>query len=259
MQSADHLMEFAAELARKAGSFILNQRPASLSVKEKNTPVDLVTEMDVRSEQLIVEAIRNRFPKHDILAEEGGRSPGSGSVRWVIDPIDGTTNYAHGYPCYCVSIGVEVEGKVVAGAVYDPNRRELFTALRDAGAWLNGFPIRVSEETELADALLATGFSYRRDEIRHNLDLFCRMVLNSRAVRRVGSAALDLCYVGCGRFDGFWELSLNPWDLAAGSLVVREAGGVVSTLDGKPTTIYQPQTLATNGRIHDAMSRLLTS
>lgn len=256
-ESADHLLTFAADLARRAGALIVNQRPDQLAVDKKGR-IDLVTEMDLRSEELIVETIRNRFPKHEILAEEGGRREGvGGNVLWLVDPIDGTTNYTHGYPCYCVSIAAEIDGVVAAGAVYDPNRDEIFTALRDEGAWLNGQAISVSEAEELEEALLATGFAYGEEEIRRNLELFCRIMKRSRAVRRDGSAALDLCYVGCGRFDGFWELSLNPWDVAAAGLVVREAGGVVTRMDGRPTTIYTPEILATNGRLHDVLSRCL--
>ncbi len=250
------LLETAVEAAKAAGEVLLEQQRKGFSIAKKGR-VNLVTEADLASERLIVERIRNRFPAHRILAEEGGRGGGDAKFRWVVDPLDGTTNYAHGYPCFCVSIGVESADELVAGVVFDPVRGELFTATRNGGAWLNGNPIHVSGEESLEDSLLCTGFSYQREEIAGNLRLFSAVMMQARSVRRDGSAALDLCCVACGRFDGFWELSLNPWDVAAGMLIVREAGGKVTRFDGTPGTIHDRECLATNGRIHEELAGIL--
>jgi myo-inositol-1(or 4)-monophosphatase len=223
----------------------------------KKGPANLVTEMDLLAEQMIVDRILRTFPDHRILAEERGSESGEAPTTWVIDPLDGTTNYAHGYRFFCVSIGVEVEGEMLVGVVYDPVCKELFSAVRGSGATLNSKPIQVSKEDSLQDSLLCTGFSYSQDEIEANLKLFNRIMRSSRSVRRDGSAALDLSYVACGRFDGFWELSLNPWDVAAGSLIVQEAGGKVTLFDSSPCTIHDRECLATNGTIHQAVINAL--
>jgi myo-inositol-1(or 4)-monophosphatase len=248
-----------AEIAAKeAGALLLSKRDNGFEISKKGW-ANLVTEADLLAEELIVKRIRAAHPDHQILAEERGVSPDTGPVKWVIDPLDGTTNYAHGYPLYCVSIGVEVAGKVVAGVVFDPVADECFSAIKGQGATLNGDPISVSEETDLEDSLLVTGFSYGREAVSQNLRLFNEMMMVSRSVRRDGSAALDLCYVACGRYDGFWELSLSPWDVAAGGLIVEEAGGVVSGYRGQATSIYDGECLATNGGIHKALSEILTT
>jgi myo-inositol-1(or 4)-monophosphatase len=251
-----NLLETAVEAARAAGRVLLEHRRRGFSIAKKGR-VNLVTEADLASERLIVERIHGRFPTHRVLAEEGGNGGGEAEFRWVIDPLDGTTNYAHGYPCFCVSIGVERQDELVVGVVFDPLRRELFTARRGYGAFLNGRPIHVSMEERLEDSLLCTGFSYQEDEIAGNLKLFSAVMMAARSVRRDGSAALDLCYVACGRFDGFWELSLNPWDVAAGMLILREAGGKVTRFDGTPGTIHDRECLATNGRIHEPLAAIL--
>jgi myo-inositol-1(or 4)-monophosphatase len=251
------MLKVAREAAVESGDLLLERQKTAFRISKKG-PVNLVTEMDLLAEEMIVERIMESFPDHQILAEERGSESGTAPIKWVIDPLDGTTNYAHGYRFFSVSIGVEVEGEITIGVVYDPVCRELFSAVLGMGATLNDEKIKVSAEASLEDSLLCTGFSYGDDEIVENLRLFNRMMKVSRSVRRDGSAALDLCYVACGRFDGFWELSLNPWDVAAGSLLVREAGGKVTRFDGSPCTIYDRECLATNGVIHEAVGRRLT-
>ncbi len=248
----------AKEAALEAGQMLLSHLQTDFQVSKKGR-INLVTEMDLKAEKLIVDRIRLDFPDHEILAEERGTHAGSGPCKWIVDPLDGTTNYAHGYQCFCVSIAVELEGQLAVGVVYDPVTKEFFSARKDAGATLNGQPIQVSTEDVLVDSLLSTGFSYRKTEIQRNLELFDRIIFQCRAIRRDGSAALDLCYVACGRFDGFWELSLNCWDVAAGRLMVEEAGGCVTAFDGSPCTIYERELLASNGQIHSAMVEQLTA
>jgi len=257
------LLDFAIETAREAGR-VLAERfgSASLKVQHKGE-IDLVTESDLAAERLIVERIRNYYPRHDILAEESGTSSAqegvgrSSDYKWIIDPLDGTTNYAHGYPCFCVSVALEAKGELVIGVIYDPTRDELFAAERGGGATLNGRRIRVSETNDLNEALLCTGYPYdvrgRDNFARH----FTNFILNAQGVRRDGSAALDLAYVACGRFDGFWEEGLRPWDVAAGAVLIQEAGGHVSRYDNTPFDIYAPPIMATNGLVHEAMMRVL--
>ena len=221
----------------------------------KKGTIDLVTEVDVAIERMFRELIADRFPEHAILAEEfGGASAAPKGPCWVFDPLDGTTNFAHGLPIFCSTVALEIDGVAELAAVYDPNRRELFTAERGGGARLNGRPLKLSSAERLIDAMLVTGFPYdvhkRVDEI---VGLFADFVGVARAVRRLGSAAIDLCYVAAGRMDGFWEADLKPWDIAGGALVVAEAGGRVTTLSGAPFTSRAGSVLATNARIHDAM------
>jgi myo-inositol-1(or 4)-monophosphatase len=254
----DRMLEVAVDAARQAGSLLVGQQHGGFKVSKKGR-INLVTEMDLRAEELIVDTILHHYPDHGILAEEKATRRGRRPITWVIDPLDGTTNYAHGYRFYCVSIAVQIEEAVRLGVVYDPVVDECFTATSGGGSQLNGLPIEVSGEDSLMDSMLATGFSYDLVEIQQNLTLFDRMVLQTRAVRRDGAAALDLCYVACGRFEGFWELSLNPWDVAAGMLLVTEAGGQVTRFDGSLCTIHDREILATNGRVHQQMSQLLIS
>ena len=256
MKSDSGLLTAATEIARDAGQILLTHFRRNIKVSKKGR-IDLVTEMDLKVEKTIVDQIHLRFPDHEILAEERGSQAGDGPYKWIIDPLDGTTNYAHGYRFFSVSIGVESAGELILGVVYDPVTEELFSAARGQGATLNDQPIKVSDEDQLINSLLATGFSYDREEIKKNLVLFNRMILHSQAIRRDGSAALDLCYVACGRFDGFWELNLSPWDMAAGRLIVEEAGGSVTALSGSASTIYDRELLATNGQIHAEMMALL--
>ena len=254
------MLDFAIQTARDAGR-ILAERfgRASLHVQHKGE-INLVTEADLAAERLIVERIRSYYPRHAILAEEAGdvaREGPASDYKWVVDPLDGTTNYAHGYPCFCVSIGLEHKGELVVGVVYDPILDEMFAAERGGGATLNGRRIHVSEVEELNRALLCTGFPYdvreRNDFARH----FVNFIMTSQGVRRDGAAARDLVYVACGRFDGFWEEGLQPWDAAAAIVIIEEAGGRVSRYDGTPATIYAPPIMASNGLVHEQMMRVL--
>ena len=246
----------AIELAREAGLLLRDGLGAAGPVEHKGV-IDLVTDFDLRSEQLLVDGLHRSFPQDPILAEEGGGA--SGSRRWLIDPLDGTTNFAHGLPHFCVSIAYADEGVVRLGVVYDPTRDELFEALAGEGARLNGRPVHVSDATDLDRSLLVTGFPYDiRTEPETNLEPFARFALRSVGVRRFGSAALDLAYVACGRFDGYWELRLSPWDWAAGLLLVQEAGGRVTRTDGAEDVFRPPTSIvASNGRIHAAMLDVL--
>ena len=249
--------EFIEATAREAGA-LLRERIDDRHTVHYKGEINLVTEADRLSETLIVERIRGSFPDHGILAEESPEMAKSSGFRWIIDPLDGTTNYAHGYPVFCVSIALEVEGEIRFGAVYNPMLDELFTAEKGAGAFLNGRPLKVSRTAELSRSLLATGFPYDiREDRNNNINYFEAMALNAQAVRRAGAAALDLAYLAAGRYDGFWELKLMPWDMAAGWLLVEEAGGVVTDLRGNPFGLRSPHILASNGLIHAEMSRLL--
>jgi len=226
---------------------------------DKKGAIDLVTEVDVAVERMFRDLIGARFPDHAVLAEElGGGSTEPGRPRWIFDPIDGTTNFAHGVPIFCASLALEVDGVTELAAVYDPNRRELFTAERGGGAFLNGRPLRVSSAMTLVDALLVTGFPYDvHDRLDEVVGLFAAFVGRARAVRRLGSAAIDLCYVAAGRMDGFWERDLKPWDIAGGALIVTEAGGRITNLEGSAFSPYGRDVLATNAHLHDAMLEVI--
>src|SRR6058998_1116859 len=222
---------------------------------DKKGAIDLVTEVDLAVEREFRELIAERFPDHHVLAEEmGGSAAVPAGPCWVFDPIDGTVNYAHGLPIFCASLALEIDGAAEVAAVYDPTRRELFTAERGGGAFLNGQPIRVSSARALVDAMLVTGFPYDvHKRVEEIVGLFGAFVGRARAVRRLGSAAIDLCYVAAGRLDGFWESDLKPWDIAAGALIVAEAGGRITGMTGGPFTSRGGSVLATNGHLHDAM------
>lgn len=228
---------------------------------DKKGTIDLVTEVDVAVERMFRALVAERFPDHQVLAEEmGGAAEAPPGPCWVFDPIDGTTNFAHGLPIFCASLALEIGGVAEVAAVYDPNREELFTAERGGGAFLNGKPLRVSSATSLVDAMLVTGFPYdvhtRVDEI---VGLFATFVGQVRAVRRLGSAAIDLCYVAAGRMDGFWERDLKPWDIAGGALIVTEAGGRITNMDGRPFTSRGGHVLATNGHLHNVMLEVIAT
>ena len=251
------MLNFAIRVAKDAGRLLRDRFGTRIDIDHKGA-IDIVTDVDLASESLIREAISTYYPGHEILAEEGGLSESGSEYRWIIDPLDGTTNYAHSYPIFCVSIALEWKGEVVIGVVYDPMRDELFTAERGGGATLNNTPIRVSKTAEMMQGLLSTGFPYDIKTSRlTNLDHWENFAMNAQALRRDGAAALDLCYVACGRFDGFWELNLSPWDTAAGALVVAEAGGRLSDFSGGEFSNYEREIVASNGLIHDRMLEVL--
>jgi len=247
----------AVDAAREAGILLKSRFRQSHQVTYKGE-IDLVTEADALSEELIVKRITSAWPDHDILAEERpGRATGA-AFRWIIDPLDGTTNYAHGYPVFCVSIALEREGRVVLGVIYNPMLEELFVAREGGGAFRNGERIAVSKTGSLNRSLLATGFPYDiRENPVNNISYFNALAVRVQAIRRAGSAALDLAYVATGRFDGFWELRLRPWDTAAGALLVREAGGMVTEIGDRPFHLLSPSVVATNGRIHRTLNAVL--
>ena len=250
-------LEVAVEAAREAGSILLAEfdRPQKIGYKGE---VDLVTDADRRSEQAIVTRLRSHFPKHAIVAEEGGGYENTPALRycWYVDPLDGTTNFAHGYPCFSVSIGLAEGDDVLVGVVYNPIHGELFTAIQGEGALLNHKKIQVSSVERLATSLLATGFPSVKRVQNPNIHYYWDFTLRSHGVRRDGSAALDLAALACGRFDGFWEFGLKPWDTAAGLLLVREAGGMVTDFAGRPYKLGGPELLASNKRIHAEMQQV---
>ena len=248
----------AVDAARAAGQLLHREHPRTRQVSFKGMSTNLVTEMDGRAEALVVEALLGQFPDDGILGEEGGVRPGRSGRRWIIDPLDGTTNYTHGLPIYAVGIALECDGGVQLGVVYDPSRDELFVAERGGGARLNDAPMAVSATAELDVSLLVTGFPYdARTNPDNNLKEYATFCVRARAVRRLGSALLDLAYVAAGRLDGFWELTLGPWDVAAGAILVEEAGGRVTDLHGAPFDIDRPRVVASNGRIHDEILGVL--
>jgi myo-inositol-1(or 4)-monophosphatase len=250
-------IKVGTEAALSAGRLIMERSRTNFSVSRKGL-TNLVTEVDLAAEELIVSQILKSFPSHQILAEEKHSQEKRGSHIWIIDPLDGTTNFAHGFPMFAVSIGLEIDGELEWGIVYNPNLEEVFIARRGGGAFCNGVPIQVSRIDTLQDGLVTTGFPYDiRTSPDNNLAYFSAFVLRAQAVRRAGSAAIDFCYVASGRFDGFWELKLHPWDCAAGYLMVREAGGIVTNFAGEPGSIYERESLATNGLIHEEMLTLI--
>jgi myo-inositol-1(or 4)-monophosphatase len=263
----DVKLEFAAPaaaIALEAGALIRDFYHRGVATEYK-TDVDLVTEADRTSEKLIVEHLQASFPGFGIYGEEGTRDRMDHEYRWYVDPLDGTTNFAHGFPIFCVSLGLEhrpaglavdADGVLTAGVVYDPMRDELFVAEKGKGAFLNGKKMRVSQTDDLGESLLATGFPSRSRHQNPNIHLYHQVTLRSHGVRRAGSAALDLAYTACGRFDGYWEFNLNPWDTSAGALLVLESGGTVTTFEGSPFKLNSAEVLATNGRIRDEITTL---
>jgi myo-inositol-1(or 4)-monophosphatase len=246
-----HILETAVEIARESGALVANYHQRHIPFETKGD-VDLVTEADRSSEKLIVERLRSHFPAHAIVAEEGGGHESASEYRWFVDPLDGTTNFAHGFPTFCVSIGLERAGELIAGVVYDPIRGELFTAERGAGAFLNNHRIHVSAVARVSDSLASTGFPNRKRHGHVNIHFYYQLAMTSHGVRRTGSAALDLAFVAAGRLDFFWEFGLKPWDMAAGALLVQEAGGRVSEMQGAPLSVTKSDhLLADNGGLHD--------
>jgi myo-inositol-1(or 4)-monophosphatase len=245
-------------IAREAGALLLGYFAGHVTIEYKGD-VDLVTEADRAAEKMIVERLRSRWPEHGIVGEEGARSAPGADYRWYVDPLDGTTNFAHGYPVFCVSIGlvrnatVEKDEQLEVGVLYDPTRDEMFSAQRGQGATLNGKPIHVSKTKTLAESILGTGFPSHKRHKNPNIHFYHQITLRSHGLRRAGSAALDLANVACGRYDGFWEFNLNPWDTAAGALLVQEAGGLVTRFDGAPFRLDSREVLATNGLIHQEL------
>ena len=252
----------AIEAVIRAGDVQLARFGTDMRVDKKGA-IDLVTEIDLQIEREFRAMIAGRFPDHVVLGEEfetRGDREATPPFCWVFDPVDGTTNYAHGLPIFCSSLALEIDGEIAVGAVYDPTRRELFTAERGQGAWLNGRPLRVSTADTLLDSLLVTGFHYGIQRDPEDLvSLFREFITKSRAVRRLGSAALDMCYVAAGRFDGYWESKIQPWDVAAGALIVTEAGGVVTTISGTEFRSRAGSVLASNGHIHPLMLDVITA
>jgi myo-inositol-1(or 4)-monophosphatase len=254
MDPIEAMERVAIRAARAAGRIHL-KRLSHTNISRKSNAIDLVTEADHESEAAVIDVLQRAFPDHTILAEEGGGSSDvAGEHRWIIDPLDGTTNFAHSFPQFCVSIGYERRGRIQLAVILDAFKRELFVARRGAGAYLNNNPIRVSHVRTLDMSLLATGFPYdRRERRRFYLCFWEAFMLRTHGVRRTGSAALDLAWVACGRVDAFWEFGLKPWDVAAGSLLIEEAGGRVSNMDGTKLDISAAQIIASNGRLHQQM------
>jgi myo-inositol-1(or 4)-monophosphatase len=260
--SATHFLEVAVEAAREAGEILVTEhsRPQTISYKGD---VDIVTETDKKSEATIVARLRTHFPKHAIVAEEGGggtadqNTAKSSRYCWYVDPLDGTTNFAHGYPCFAVSIALLEDGEPLVAAILNPILNELFTATRGEGSFLNQKKIHVSQIQTISKSLLATGFPSQKRSSNPNIHYYWEFTLRSHGVRRAGSAALDLCSVACGRFDAFWEFGLKSWDSAAGILLVREAGGIVTDFSGQPYHVGDRELIASNGLIHDEMRKIV--
>ncbi len=252
------MLQTAIDAAKEAGKFLRESKGKSLKIENKSSSIDPVTQIDKQAEKIIIDTIKGRYPDHAILAEEGGESDDISEYRWIIDPLDGTVNFTHGLPIYCVSIGLEYKRAIIAGAVYEPNVDDLYTAERGKGAFLNGKRIRVSDNDRLIDSILITGFPYDiHDNPDNTIGRFTDFLMEAQAIRRLGSAAIDLCYIAAGYGDGFWEAFIKPWDIAAGMLLVEEAGGKVTDFDGKPIGADSQRILATNGKIHDIMLNVL--
>jgi myo-inositol-1(or 4)-monophosphatase len=253
------MLNLAIDAALEAGNLLKKNVGKVKQIEYKGgNATNLVTEIDKKSEEIIIGKIKQKYPDHDFLGEESGYAKVTSEFRWIIDPLDGTTNYAHGLPIFSVTIGLEYKGEIILGVVYNPSLDEMFTAEKGKGAYLNKRPIAVSKTGKLIESLVVTGFPYTvnenpEPEITH----FRNFIVESQAVRRLGSAAIDLAYVACGRFDGFWEGTLNAWDMSAGVLLVTEAGGMWTDYQGKPSSVYNKHVLTSNGLIHDEMLRVL--
>lgn len=254
---SEEFLDLGVKAAKEAGELLLEGLGEAREVSEKSGRTDLVTQYDRAAQDLIAERIQEEYPEHSILAEEEFSVEGE-SVKWIVDPLDGTTNYIYNYPLFCVSIAVEKAGVLEAGVVHLPIIEETFTAVKSRGAWLNGEKISVSDREDFSRSLLGTGFPYDESKVPVAIETFTRMVRQARGIRRDGAAALDLSFTAMGRFDGFWELGLSPWDVAAGTLIVREAGGVVTDFSGEEHDLYDSEGIvASNGKIHgDLLKRL---
>jgi len=248
-------LETAVEIARESGALLANFFERRIGYELKGD-YDLVTEADRASERLVVERLRTHFPSHGIIAEEGGGHESPSEYRWYVDPLDGTTNFAHGYPMFNVTMALERAGEVIAGVIFDPIRQEMFIAERGSGAWLNNRRIHVSKVGKLEEGLVATGFPSRKRHLNVNVHFYHQLAMFTHGVRRGGSAALDLAFVASGRMEAFWEFGLNPWDMAAGLLLVSEAGGRCSDMKGGPATLRGPHVLADNSAVHDQILEL---
>ncbi len=249
-------VEVAIDAARAAGKIQRERADQIGEIKYKGHASDPVTEIDLLCEHEIIRRIQKVFPDHDFLAEESADtySAKEADGKWIIDPLDGTLNYSHGYPCYCVSIALEYREEIVVGVIYNPCLDEMFVAEKGKGATMNSYPISVSQTDQLQSSLLVTGFAPQlKESLNKNLEYFCQFMHACQAVRRPGSAAMDLCYTAMGRFEGFWEMKLKPWDVAAGTLIMQEAGGKVTKFDGSPVSVYDHEILATNGLVHQQM------
>jgi myo-inositol-1(or 4)-monophosphatase len=248
-------LETAVGIARESGALLSTFLERKIGFELKGD-YDLVTEADRASERLIVERLRSYFPSHGIVAEEGGGHEGTSEFRWYVDPLDGTTNFAHGFPVFNVTLALEQAGELIAGVVFDPTRQEMFTAEKGGGAYLNNRRIRVSKARTLQDSLVATGFPSRHRHLNVNIHFYHQLAMATHGVRRAGAAAIDLAYVACGRLDAFWEFGLNPWDMAAGVLLIGEAGGRTSDMRGAPASMHGPTLLADNGHVHEETLQL---
>jgi myo-inositol-1(or 4)-monophosphatase len=253
------MLELAIEVALEAGKYLKESVGNIRHIGHKDgQETNLVTEIDKQSEQMIMKKIKQVYPDHDFLGEETGGQNVKSEYRWIIDPLDGTVNFTHGLPLFCVSIGLEYQGTIQLGVVYNPISNELFTAERGKGAYLNSKRLQVTKTNKLIESMLVTGFPYNvQENPDHAIEHFTNFLMEAQALRRLGSAALDICYVAAGRFEGFWEVNLHPWDVAAGVLILLEAGGVWTDFHGLPTSVYNPQLLASNGSIHEEMIRVL--
>ncbi len=253
------MLDIAIQAAQEAGHFLKENVGKVKNIEmKKGEARNLVSEIDKGSEAKIIKMLKGHFPNHGILAEESGGNSLTEEYRWIIDPLDGTTNFLHGVPVFCVTIALEHKGTIIAGVTYDPNLDELFTAEKGSGAYLNGSKLRVSRATEMMNSLFVTGFPYDiENNPDHPAEHFVNFLKATQGLRRLGSAALDLAYVACGRFDGFFEVALNPWDMAAGVLFVDEAGGRTTNFTGGPLDVYKKQVVATNGLVHQAALDIL--
>lgn len=249
----EHILKVAIDSSKAAGNFILKNMQKAMKIDFKGR-VNMVTEVDRGSQEIIVSRILKDFPEAGILAEESGEGDVESNFKWIIDPLDGTTNFVHGFPCFAVSVAVEIDGDVKVAVVHDPYHHETFWAIEGRGAYLNENRIRVSGVNQLINSLLATGFPYELNEYFYkNMEIFKALYQKCQGIRRAGAATIDMCYVACGRFEGYWEFYLNPWDVAAGYLIVKEAGGKLSNAQGGKFSIYGYEYVATNGLIHDEM------